>query len=79
MKAPIIDPAVHSLGGHHFNAVARLRDELARLGVSAPCLGSAHADRRVVDELACTPAFVRPISSSCRAAIRSRPWRWRGS
>ena len=41
MKAQIIDPAVHSLGGHHFNAVQRLQDELAGLGVAAPCLGSA--------------------------------------
>ena len=51
MKALIIDPAVHSLGGHHFNAVQRLQGELAGLGVAAPCLGSAYADRRVVEEL----------------------------
>ena len=61
MKALIIDPAVHSLGGHHFNAVRRLQDELAGLGVAAPCLGSAYADRRVVDELACTPTFTRSV------------------
>ena len=67
MKALIIDPAVHSLGGHHFNAVQRLRDELAGLGVAAPCLGSAYADSRVVDELACTPTFTRlpGLSRSC--------------
>lgn len=59
MKALIIDPAVHSLGGHHFNAVQRLQGELTRLGVDAPCLGSAYADRRVVDELACRPTFTR--------------------
>jgi glycosyltransferase involved in cell wall biosynthesis len=61
MKALIIDPAVHSLGGHHFNAVQRLQDELAGLGVAAPCLGSAYADRRVVDELACMPTFTRSV------------------
>lgn len=61
MKALIIDPAVHSLGGHHFNAVQRLQGELGKLGVAAPCLGSAYADRRVVDELACTPTFTRSV------------------
>lgn len=61
MKALIIDPAVHSLGGHHFNAVQRLQYELAGLGVAAPCLGSAYADRRVVDELTCTPTFTRSV------------------
>ena len=61
MKALIIDPAVHSLGGHHFNAVQRLQSELAGLGVAAPCLGSAYADRRVVDELACMPTFTRSV------------------
>jgi glycosyltransferase involved in cell wall biosynthesis len=61
MKALIIDPAVHSLGGHHFNAVQRLQAELAGLGVAAPCLGSAYADRRVVDDLACTPTFTRSM------------------
>jgi glycosyltransferase involved in cell wall biosynthesis len=61
MKALIIDPAVHSLGGHHFNAVQRLQGELGKLGVATPCLGSAYADRRVVDELACTPTFTRSV------------------
>ena len=61
MKALIIDPAVHSLGGHHFNAVQRLQGELAGLGVAAPCLGSAYADRRVVEELTCTPTFTRSV------------------
>jgi glycosyltransferase involved in cell wall biosynthesis len=61
MKALIIDPAVHSLGGHHFNAVQRLQGELSALGVAAPCLGSAQADRRVVEELACVPTFSRSV------------------
>jgi len=61
MKALIIDPAVHSLGGHHFNAVQRLQGELAGRGVTAPCLGSAYADRRVVDELHVAPTFSRSV------------------
>ncbi len=48
-------------GGHHFNAVQRLQDELAGLGVAAPCLGSAYADGRVVEELAYTPTFTRSV------------------
>lgn len=61
MKALIIDPAVHSMGGHHYNSVQRLQDELGKLGVDAPCLGSAYADRRVTQELACTPTFSRSV------------------
>ena len=61
MKALIIDPAVHSMGGHHYNAVQRLQDELRKLGVEAPCLGSAYADRRVIQELACTPTFTQSV------------------
>lgn len=68
MKALIVDPAVHSLGGHHFNAVQRLQGELARRGVAAPCLGSAYADRRVIDELACTPTFGRSVYGRSYAA-----------
>jgi glycosyltransferase involved in cell wall biosynthesis len=61
MKALIVDPAVHSMGGHHFNAVQRLQREFAALGVPAPCLGSAYANRRVIDELACTPTFTKSV------------------
>lgn len=61
MRALIIDPAVHSMGGHHYNSVQRLQDELRKLGVDAPCLGSAYADRRVTEELACTPTFSRSV------------------
>ncbi len=68
MKALIIDPAVHSLGGHHFTAVQRLQRELARLGVAAPCLGSAYADRRVVDELGVAPTFSRSVYGRSYAA-----------
>jgi glycosyltransferase involved in cell wall biosynthesis len=68
MNALIIDPAVHSLGGHHFNAVQRLQAELGKLGAAAPCLGSAYADRRVVDELACAPTFTRSVYGRSYAA-----------
>ena len=61
MKALIIDPALHAMGGHHYTAVQRLQAELARLGVDAPCLGSAYADRRVQGELACAPTFTRSV------------------
>lgn len=68
MKALIIDPAVHSMGGHHYNAVQRLQDELRKLGVDAPCLGSAYADRRVTQELGSTPTFSRSVYGRSYAA-----------
>jgi len=61
MKALIVDPGVRSLGGHHYNAVQRLQRELAALGVAAPCLGSAYAERDVIDALACHPTFRRSV------------------
>lgn len=61
MKALIVDPALHSMGGHHHSAVQRLQAELGRLGVDAPCLGSAYADRQVVHDLACSPVFSRSV------------------
>ena len=61
MKALIVDPALHSMGGHHHSAVQRLQAELGRLGVDAPCLGSAYADWRVTQDLACTPVFSRSV------------------
>jgi len=48
MKALIVDPAVHSRGGHHHAAVKRLQTELAQLGIKAPCLGSAYATPDIV-------------------------------
>lgn len=68
MKALIIDPALHSMGGHHYTAVGRLQGELGALGVDAPCLGSAYADRHVVAELACTPTFTRAVYGRSYAA-----------
>jgi glycosyltransferase involved in cell wall biosynthesis len=60
-KALIVDPALHSMGGHHYNAVLRLQRELSTLGIDAPCLGSATADRKVMHALACTPSFTRSV------------------
>ncbi len=61
MTALIVDPALHSLGGHHYNAVERLQRELVRFGITAPCLGSAQADEPTRQALACTPTFSRSI------------------
>jgi glycosyltransferase involved in cell wall biosynthesis len=57
----ILDPGVHSKGGHHYNAVVRLQSELAKLGLAVPCLGSAYANAEVVRDLACTPTFTRSV------------------
>jgi glycosyltransferase involved in cell wall biosynthesis len=61
MKALILDPAVHSMGGHHYNAVQRLQAELRKLGHDAPCLGSAYADDKVRKELSCRPVFTKSV------------------
>ncbi|MFO1159203.1 MAG: glycosyltransferase [Reyranellaceae bacterium] len=61
MRILIIDPAVHSQGGHHYNAVQRLQAEFAALGLAAPCLGSAYANAQVVSDLDCTPTFTRSV------------------
>lgn len=68
MKILIIDPGVHSKGGHHYNAVVRLQSELAKLGLEAPCLGSAYASAEVVRNLACTPTFTRSVYGRSYAA-----------
>ncbi len=61
MRALIIDPALRSKGGHHYNTVLRLQDELSKLGVGFSCLGSAYADREVVHDLGCTPSFTKSV------------------
>jgi glycosyltransferase involved in cell wall biosynthesis len=61
MKALIVDPALHSMGGHHHSAVQRLQAELRKLGHDTPCLGSAYADREVRKELSCTPVFTKSV------------------
>lgn len=57
MRALIIDPALHSRGGHHYNATLRLKNELTTLGIEHVCLASSFADRDVVQDLAATPCF----------------------
>ena len=61
MKTLIVDPAIHSRGGHHHAAIERLQAELARLGIDAPCFGSVAATPDVVRVLDCTAAFTSPV------------------
>ena len=61
MNVLIVDPAVHSIGGHHYNAVARLQRELSKFGINAPCLGSVSARRETLDGLQCTPCFTTSV------------------
>jgi glycosyltransferase involved in cell wall biosynthesis len=61
MKALIIDPALRSKGGHHYNASLRLQGELSKLGIGTSCLGSAYADHDVVRDLGCTPSFLKSV------------------
>ncbi|HEY2610275.1 MAG TPA: glycosyltransferase [Reyranella sp.] len=61
MRALIIDPALRSKGGHHYNAVLRLQRELSKLGIGFSCLGSAYADREVVRDLGCKPTFTKSV------------------
>ena len=68
MKALIIDPALRSQGGHHHNAVLRLQEELAKLGVRTSCLSSAYAETQVVQSLGCTPCFTRSLYGRSYAA-----------
>jgi glycosyltransferase involved in cell wall biosynthesis len=61
MRALIIDPALRSKGGHHYNAVLRLQGELSKRGIGFSCLGSAYADHEVVRDLGCTPSFTKSV------------------
>ena len=61
MKALIIDPALRSKGGHHYNAALRLQGELSKLGIGGSCLGSVYADQDVVRDLGCTPSFLKSV------------------
>lgn len=61
MRALIVDPALHSRGGHHYGAALRLERELARLGIEHDCLASSSADRETVRDLAATPCFDRSV------------------
>ncbi|WP_422002757.1 glycosyltransferase [Reyranella sp.] len=68
MTVLIVDPALHSLGGHHYNAVQRLQAEGRRLGIEAACLASAFADARVTGELGALPVFTRSVYGRSYAA-----------
>jgi glycosyltransferase involved in cell wall biosynthesis len=61
MRALIIDPALRSKGGHHYNTVLRLQGDLSKLGIGFSCLGSAYADQEVVRDLGCTPSFSKSV------------------
>jgi glycosyltransferase involved in cell wall biosynthesis len=61
MRALIIDPALRSKGGHHYNAVLRLQGELSKRGIGFSCLGSAYADHEVVRDLGGTPSFTKSV------------------
>lgn len=61
MKALIVDPALRSMGGHHYNATLTLKEELSALGIDHACLGSAFADAQVTQELGCTPCFTKSV------------------
>lgn len=61
MRALIIDPALHSMGGHHYNATLALKAKLGALGIDHDCLASAYASEQAVRELDCTPCFTRSV------------------
>ncbi len=61
MKAVIIDPGLHSMGGHHYNATLCLKAELLTLGIDHACLVSAFADGQVVRDLGGTPCFSKAV------------------
>jgi glycosyltransferase involved in cell wall biosynthesis len=61
MRALIIDPALHSMGGHHYNATLALKAKLGALGIDHDCLGSAYADEQAIRELGCAPCFTRSV------------------
>jgi glycosyltransferase involved in cell wall biosynthesis len=61
MRALIVDPALHSMGGHHYSAVLALGTELSRLGVEHACLASSFADEDVIQGLGAVPCFARSV------------------
>ena len=68
MRALVIDPALHSRGGHHYNAAERLLAELRRLDVDARCLASASADGQVTGALSARPVFTQSVYGRSYAA-----------
>jgi glycosyltransferase involved in cell wall biosynthesis len=63
MRVLIIDPALRSMGGHHYNALLRLQTEFARLEIATRSLVSAYADRRVCEVLGGRPTFTQSVYS----------------
>jgi glycosyltransferase involved in cell wall biosynthesis len=61
MRALILDPALHSMGGHHYSAMQRLMSELTSLGVQHEALGSANADDQVKSMLGVRPCFTSSV------------------
>lgn len=61
MRALVIDPALHSMGGHHYNAALALKAKLTALGIDHDCLGSAYADAQTILEVGCTPCFTKSV------------------
>ena len=57
VRAVIVDPALHSLGGHHFTATERLRGILSALDVEVECWASTDASDEVISELHARPIF----------------------
>jgi glycosyltransferase involved in cell wall biosynthesis len=61
MKALIVDPALHSMGGHHYNATLALKAELSALGIEHACLASSFADAQTTKDLGGTPCLTRSV------------------
>lgn len=61
MKALILDPALRSMGGHHYNAHLTLHRQLTERRISVRTLGSAFADQSVTEVLGVVPTFTRSV------------------
>ena len=57
----VVDPAIHSMGGHHYVAMERLCFELHRLSTQFTCLGSTFADEQTRKNLPVRPCFSETI------------------
>lgn len=60
-NAVILDPALKKLGGHHYNAAARLKYEFSARGFECRILGSRRADERVRTQLGVHSCFSRSV------------------
>src|SRR5512139_298415 len=63
MRTLIVDPSLHAVGGHHYNAAEKLTRDLSELGISYEVLGSVHADEQTRAELGVKPCFSLSIYS----------------